>query len=188
MGATGLSVKDRGAAVATFRSINVTLMEMLAAWVPTTPEMEVKLLFGAHIWDVAQHADMLGKRTFELRLALQHSQRPADAYAAFLAEIAGTRETEKRLAAFYGVMLPALAARYQTYLERTDHLVDAPSVRILDRILADHTRMLSEAQALFHELPQLTLDDEAWRGAWIGRERSIDTPIAGAPVAAVAAG
>jgi hypothetical protein len=167
MGATGLSVKDRGAAVATFRAINVTLMEMLAAWVPTTPEMEVKLLFGAHIWDFAQHADMLGKRTFEL---------------------ADTRATERRLAAFYGVMLPVLAARYQSFLDRTDHLVDAPTVRILDRMLADHRRMLSEAQALYGELPHLKLDDEAWLEAWMGRERSIDTPIAGPAMAVVAAG
>jgi len=42
--------------------------------------MEVKLLFGEHIWDAAQHADALGKRTFELRLRLQHSVRPADKY------------------------------------------------------------------------------------------------------------
>jgi hypothetical protein len=188
MGATGLSVKDRGAAVATFRAINVTLMEMLAAWVPTTPEMEVKLLFGAHIWDFAQHADMLGKRTFELRLALQYSQRPADAYVTFLAELADTRATERRLAAFYGVMLPVLAARYQSFLDRTDHLVDAPTVRILDRMLADHRRMLSEAQALYGELPNLKLDDEAWLEAWMGRERSIDTPIAGPAMAVVAAG
>jgi len=187
MGAVGLSVKDRGAAVATFRAINVTLMEMLAAWVPTTPEMEVKLLFGAHIWDVAQHADMLGKRTFELRLALQHSQRPVEPYAAFLTDMAAARETERRIAVFYDVMLPALGARYQSYLDATDPLIDAPTVRILDRLLADHTRMLSETQALYRELPNLKLDDAAWIRTWAERERRIDTPIAGVP-AAVAAG
>ena len=57
-----LTVQQRGDNVATFRWIEVRLMETLAAWVPTTPEMEVKLVFGAHIWDTAQHADMLGKR------------------------------------------------------------------------------------------------------------------------------
>ena len=52
-----LTVKERGQFVATLRYVHVSLMETLAAWVPTTPEMEVKLLFGEHIWDVAQHAD-----------------------------------------------------------------------------------------------------------------------------------
>ena len=65
-----LNVTERGAHVATFRWIEVRLMETLAHWVPTTPEMEAKLLFGAHIWDAAQHADILGKRTQELRLPL----------------------------------------------------------------------------------------------------------------------
>ena len=40
----------------------VALMEIAAAWTPTTPEMEVKVLLGRHIWDFAQHADALGKR------------------------------------------------------------------------------------------------------------------------------
>ena len=34
------------AAVATFRFVAVRLMETAAAWTPTTPEMEVKLLLG----------------------------------------------------------------------------------------------------------------------------------------------
>jgi hypothetical protein len=175
----GLTVKERGAAVATFRAINVTLMETLAAWVPTTPEMEVKLLFGAHIWDVAQHADALGKRTFELRLALQHSQRPIEAYAEFLADLATTRETERRIAAFYDVMLPAMGARYQDYLARADHLIDAPTVRILDRVLADHVRMSRESHDLCRDLPHLKLDDASWVQMLAVRERDIGTPVAG---------
>ena len=83
-----LNVKQRGDHVATFRWIEVRLMETLAAWVPTTPEMEVKLLFGEHIWDAAQHADALGKRTFELRLPLQHSLGPAGGYVDLLADVA----------------------------------------------------------------------------------------------------
>jgi hypothetical protein len=55
-------------------------METLAQWTPTSPEMEVKLMLGEHIWDAAQNADALGKRTRELRLPLQHSLRPVDAY------------------------------------------------------------------------------------------------------------
>ena len=53
----------------------------------------------------------LGKRTFELRLPLQHSLRPADAYGDFLAELAALGPTPQRLAAVYDVVLPALAAR-----------------------------------------------------------------------------
>ena len=137
-----LTVKERGQFVATLRYVHVSLMETLAAWVPTTPEMEVKLLFGEHIWDVAQHADSLGKRTFELRMPLQHSVRAADAYVDFLATVAAVGPTPQRLAAMYDVLLPALAERQRRYLERTDRLVDAPTVRILERFLADRARMI----------------------------------------------
>ena len=65
-----LSVQDRAEYVATFRFIQVFLMETLARWVPQTPEMEVKVLFGRHIWDLAQQADGLGKRGYELRAPL----------------------------------------------------------------------------------------------------------------------
>jgi len=52
-----LNVKARAEAVGTFRHVNVFLMETLAAWVPSTPEMEVKVLFGRHLWLIAQLAD-----------------------------------------------------------------------------------------------------------------------------------
>ena len=57
-----MSVTDIGRAIATFRFVSVQLMETVAAWTPTTPEMEVKVLLGRHIWDFAQQADALGNR------------------------------------------------------------------------------------------------------------------------------
>jgi hypothetical protein len=172
------TVKERGQFAATMRYVQVWLMETLARWVPTTPEMEVKLLFGEHIWDVAQHADALGKRTFELRLPLQHSLRPAQSYAELLTDLAATGPTPERLAVVYEVMLPALAARYRHYLQRTDALVDAPTVRILERDLADTARMLEAGRALRQELPALQLTDRAWAEALIAREAAIDSVVA----------
>src|SRR5437667_11735863 len=101
-----LSVRERGETVATLRWIHVRLMETSASWVPTTPEMEVKLLFGAHVWDLAQHADALGKRTFELRLPLQHSLEPAAPYKQLLASVSQVTDTAERVASFYdGVLI-----------------------------------------------------------------------------------
>ena len=180
-----LPVKERGQFVATMRYVHVWLMETLAAWVPTTPEMEVKLIFGEHIWDAAQHADALGKRTFELRMPLQHSLKPADAYAALLGELAAIKLTPERLAAVYDVMLPALAARARRYLAQTDALSDAPTVRILERELADSARMIESARALREELPALQLAEKGWKATLQSREAAIE-PVAAAPAAAVA--
>jgi hypothetical protein len=169
-----LSVKERGAFAATMRYVHVWLMETLAAWVPTTPEMEVKLLFGEHIWDVAQHADALGKRTFELRLPLQHNLKPAEEYVSLLADLAATQTTPERLAAVYDVMLPAVAARARHYLAATDALSDAPTVRILERELADHGRMLESARALRQELPALQSTRQDWAEALLAREMAVE--------------
>ncbi len=158
----GLSVNERGAAIATFRWIEVRLMETLAAWVPSTPEMEAKLTLGAHIWDSAQHADALGKRTRELRLPEQHSQEPAAEYVELLDDVATVQETPRRIAALYDVVLPGLERRFNAYLDAVDHLLDAPSVRVLERISADMTRMLAEGRELQQELPPPSTDDEAW--------------------------
>ena len=169
-----LTVKERGHFAATLRYVHVTLMETLAAWVPTTPEVEVKLLLGEHIWDVAQHADSLGKRTFELRLQLQHSVRAAEPYVAFLAEIRAIEPTPERLAAMYDVVVPGLEARQRRYLEQTDKLVDAPTVRILERYLADTARMIDGAHTLRRELPTLQISDRHWVASLQAREAKLE--------------
>jgi hypothetical protein len=181
-----LTVKERGQFVATMRYIQVWLMETLAAWVPTTPEMEVKLRFGEHLWDAAQHADALGKRTFELRLSLQYSLKPSEGYVALLADVAAITATPQRLAAVYDVLLPALAARYRRYLDETDKLSDAPTVRIFNHELADVDRMIEDGNALRAELPSLQLNDDGWVAALQAREAALD-PIATAASTTVGA-
>jgi len=176
-----LSVRERGETVATLRWIQVRLMETIASWVPTTPEMEVKLLFGAHVWDLAQHADALGKRTFELRLPLQHSLEPTDPYKQLLASLAQVKDTAERVASFYDGVLVALAARYRNYLERTDRLLDAPTVRILEHIGAEQARMIRESQELRAELPALVLSHSEPVGRFLDRERLLDTFVVHKP-------
>jgi hypothetical protein len=158
----GLSVKDRGETVATFRCVHVELMEMLAAWTPTSPEMEVKLMFGEHIWDVAQHADALGKRANELRLPLQHSLRPVEPYLRLLADIRKETDTARRLGAFYDALLPGISDRYVAYLGKTDALLDGPTVRILEQMRETQSRMIKQSRELRAELPALDGVDRAW--------------------------
>lgn len=147
-----LTVKERCRSIATFRFIEVRLMETAARWTPTTPEMEVKVLLGRHIWDFAQHADALGKRTFELRAALQHSERPQDGYLGLLDDAAAVEGAAARLTALYEVVLPGLDARYARYVAEADPILDAPSVVILERIRGDIARQRREAAALRAEL------------------------------------
>ncbi len=173
-----LSVKERGQFVATMRHINVWIMETLAGWVPSTPEMEVKLQFGEHLWDAAQHADALGKRTFELRMPLQHSLPPAEEYIEFLDDVAGIEQTQQRLAAVYDVLLPGISTHYRRFLEKTDSLADAPTVRIIERHLSDIDRMLESNREMCSDLPDLVLNDKKWIDALKKREARY-APVAG---------
>jgi hypothetical protein len=151
-----LTVRARADAIATFRFTSVVLMETLARWVPTTPELEVKVLFGRHLWDFAQHADAFGRRTAELRLGPQVSRDPAPAFRAILSNLAATSDSAGRLAGFYEAMLSQVESLYREYLSRTDGLLDEPSVRILERTLADVARLRREAADVRRERPELS--------------------------------
>lgn len=177
------NVAQRGAHVATFRWIEVRLMETLAVWTPTTPEMEAKLLFGGHIWEAAQHADILGKRTHELRLPLQYSIKPVPGYVAYLDELRATRETAKRIAGFYDCALPALRRRFDEYLAQVDHLLDGPTVQLIDRICHDMDRMLAESRKLREEIPAFKLADPRWLDALRSSEAAVPAVAAEVPIA-----
>lgn len=181
-----LSVQNRAENVATFRFIHVFLMETLALWVPKTPEMEVKVLFGRHIWDLAQQADSLGHRTYELRAPLQFSLRPKEGYVKFLEDFSGAGTTPQKIHGFYDVILPSLQARYQVYLDTTDRLLDEPSVRIIERTLGEFSRMRSESKALREELPQLCLAEKEWQTQLAKLESAEADIVARRPVAATA--
>lgn len=143
-----LNVNQRARALATFRHIEVRLMEIAAAWTPTTPEMEVKVLLGRHIWDFAQHADWIGKRTFELRQPEHYTLAPTTDYADVIGRVAAASTTSERIGQLYDFFIPALLRRYADYLASTDPLLDAPSAVIIERIVLAHQRQLAEAEAL----------------------------------------
>jgi hypothetical protein len=179
-----LNVKQRGDNVATFRWIEVRLMETIAAWVPTTPELEVKLVFGAHIWEAAQHADALGRRANELRLPLHDSLEPARAFVELLTEVGAVADTAKRIAAFYDCILPGMDVRFRHYVDQVDALLDGPTVRIVERILNDTARMVRESHELREEVPAVKLTDQKWLDALRERDARLRDVVVYRPTAA----
>jgi hypothetical protein len=169
----GLILREKAEYLATFRWLEVFLMETLAGWVPSTPEMEVKVLMGRHIWDAAQHADALGKRTFELRAPLHYTLTPLPPYFGTMKELAAVEDTAGRIQAIYDVILPGLAARYRHYLQNSDSLFDEPSFRVIEGILNDYVRMRRECEEVRAELGKAfeTNPDRVQR--WSREERVI---------------
>jgi len=150
-----LNVKTRAEAVGTFRHVNVFLMETLAAWVPSTAEMEAKVLFGRHIWLVAQVADRLGRRARELRAPLHFSRLPSASYVKALDALAALTQTAPRLEGLYRTALPSLRGGYATYVAETDRLIDEPTVVVLEDAMREIDRMQSESIRLVEEFPAL---------------------------------
>jgi hypothetical protein len=158
----GFTIRQKADRMGGFRFVSVYLMETLASWVPTTPELEAKVLFGRHVWDFAQHADQLGRRTGELRAPLQYSHPPTRGYQRVLETLAGATGTLERVAGFYDGFLPDLERRYRAHLAAIDQIDDEPSVRIIERILFDFPRLQREREAFARERPDLTLSDAGW--------------------------
>jgi hypothetical protein len=181
----GLTVKEKAESVGTLRWIEVFLMETLASWVPTTPEMEIKVLFGRHVWEAAQNADGLGKRAFELRAPLHYTLPPAGDYESLFRELTSVSETADRIAVFYDAVLPALTRRYSGYLAATDTLLDEPTVRVMERILDANKRMLAERESWCKNLPLAAMNQSRVK-SWTQRERSFSGIVAHGEGAALA--
>lgn len=169
------SVHDRCTAIATFRYVSVWLMETIARWTPTTPEMEAKVMFGRHIWDYAQMADALGKRTFELRQPMHHTVPPAAAYMGLLNEVAALSSTVDRVSAIHGCMLPCLTKRLKHYVALSDAILDEPSIVIIEHMTGTIARQNREAEALKIELK---LGDGEDLSGLTAREQSITSLVA----------
>lgn len=142
------TIAQKADTIATFRHAHVFLMETLARWTPITPQLEVKILFGRHLWECAQHADVLGHRTSELRAGLHYTRPPVAAYKAVLAEIAAYENPTDRVASIYDAILPDLIDRYAVLLRDADPLLDQPSIRLWERIHGDLRRMRVEREEL----------------------------------------
>jgi hypothetical protein len=168
-----LILREKAEYLATLRWLEVFLMETLASWVPTTPEMEVKVLLGRHIWDAAQHADALGKRTFELRAPLHYTLTPLPRYQRFMKELASVEDTTGRIQAIYDVILPGFAARCQHYLRNSDSLLDEPSFRVVEGSLNDYARMRREREEVSKELNGTLVFDSSRAREWSRQESAI---------------
>lgn len=165
---TQRSVGQKADIVATFRFMSVFLMEALARWTPLTPELEVKVLFGRHIWEFAQHADALGQRTSELRAGLHYTRPPVTAYRQVLDEYPGFETAGDRVGSVYDALIPDLARRYQEILRDADPLLDQPTIRVMDRIVQDLDRLQAERREMLAERPVTPAAPE-WPGQLLDR-------------------
>jgi uncharacterized coiled-coil DUF342 family protein len=173
-----LNVKQRADAVGTLRFVSVFLMEALARWIPTTPEMEVKMLLSRHVWRMAQQADRLGRRARELRASLHYSRQPRCEFLEALKQLAAVTDTVDRIDAFHSVALSALVAEYKGYLAETDGLTDEPTVMICNQALDEIETMRRERNEWGSEIAKARATDsdtlKAVRQAFAAAKEMVD--------------
>ena len=139
----GLSVEENVRRLVRYHWIERRLMLIAVSRLPATPEWEVKCGLGLHQWLAVGHAGAFRTRITEMRNPAPRLDVPPDAALdAFLDELLGARDTVELLAGLYGVAHPALAAAYRAHIDRTNPLVDYPTVRVLRQAVADEDEMI----------------------------------------------
>jgi hypothetical protein len=126
-----------------YRYVEERMMRILGGWIALTPEVPVKLLFGRHVWDCAQHADLWGRRLPELRAPAQQSEPANDGVVAFM-DLLESREgpaaSAERVTGVYRVLKPHLVAVYRRHLDEANGIYEPPTRRILQRCIDEESR------------------------------------------------
>jgi len=166
----GFSSADESARVIRhYRYAVERMMRILGGWIALTPELSAKLLLGRHVWDNAQHADVLGKRLPELRAHAQVSEPVNAGFVAFMNALEAPErpdQTVERLVGVYRVLKPHLIATYEDHLRRVNSVYEPPTERILTRLIEDERRHVAAGWTILRHLasaPALAERGETWR-------------------------
>ena len=140
------------------------LMQALGAWTLSIPEFEVKLESGRHIFYHADAARLLRERLHEQekRWAEIDEYRDAD-IDRFIEELLSASDPAELLVGVHQVAGRAMQTAYHHHIDDTDPITDAPTIRVLRRILTDYEPMLEWAEQAIAAYVEGGID-EARRG------------------------
>jgi hypothetical protein len=149
------SVETSARRIRHYRYAEERLMRMLGGWIALSPELPVKLLFGRHVWDCAQHADLWGRRLPELRAPAQQSEPPNDAFVRFVDLLEGREgpgDSSDRVVGVYRVLKPHLLATYEAHLAAANPIYEPPTRRILERCIGEERRHVAAGAVVLERL------------------------------------
>ena len=163
------SVEQSARLIRHYRYATERMMRMMGGWLALTPEVSAKLLMGRHVWDNAQHADILGRRLPELRAHAQESEPANDAFRAFMDALESPETPERtveRLVGIYRVLKPHLLADYERHVAGANAVYEPPTRRILARCAEDERRHIAAGERVLAHLaaaPAARARAEAWQ-------------------------
>ena len=162
------SVEQSARLVRNYRYAAERMMRVLGGWLALTPELSAKLVMGRHVWDNAQHADLLGRRLPELRAHAQESEPASDGIRAFMDALESPEtpdRTVERLVGVYRVLKPHLLACYERHLASANGVYEPPTRRILARCAEDERRHIAAGERVLAHLTR-TAEARARAEAW----------------------
>jgi hypothetical protein len=175
------SVDASAGRISHYRWLEERLLRLLAGWIALTPELPVKLLFGRHVWDCAQHADLWGRRLPELRAPAQRGTAPSEGFAHLVELVDGLQarhESIARVVSVYRVLKPHLIAAYESHLAESNPIYESPTRRILVRCLEDERRHVAAGAVV---LSRLAASRPALAEEWERRLREELAQVEGLP-------
>ncbi len=146
------TVRENSRRLANYRYLEIQLMEMIAGWCHTTPQISMKAAFGYHVYDHAQAADQLGIRLEQLRSSSIRQEAPNDEFARLCEKVWQLPGKIERLAAVYRVLEPHLVSTYVYHADATDPLTDTPTVRLLRHLAGLGQSHIAWGQAILESL------------------------------------
>ena len=146
------TVKENSQRLANYRYLEVQLMEVVAGWSHTTPQLAFKATFGYHIYDHAQAADLLGERLEQLRSGRDRQEPATDEFARLCEYVWNLDAVIDRLVAVYRVLEPHLVSTYVYHADATDPLTDTPTVRLLRQLASMGQSHVAWGQAVLDGL------------------------------------
>jgi hypothetical protein len=147
-----------------FYVVERQLMRALAGWFCKTSNVELKFFLAGEQWLSSQHADSLRTRVLELRYPRRDVDKKWDQdVIAFTQELMKAATLSEFMAGVYDVTLSALLVEIHQYLQRTDHLDDAPTVYRLRHIFFDTEMRLEQARRQREQYLTADADTSAWQ-------------------------
>ncbi|MBM3835914.1 MAG: hypothetical protein FJ403_22150 [Verrucomicrobia bacterium] len=124
------------------------LMQALGAWTLSIREFEVKLETGRHLFFHADAARQLRERLSEQEMRPKEIDQFRDAEIdRFIDEMLSAADAPELLVGIHQVVGRSLETAYRHHVDQTDPVADAPTLRVLRRILVDYEPMLAWAEA-----------------------------------------
>jgi uncharacterized ferritin-like protein (DUF455 family) len=139
----GLSVRRVANRLTRFFHLEANLMRLIGGWTPRTDSSLLRIKWGRHLNEDAQHATALRQRLSRLRTTPEMIHIPDEAFKEIFESANDAQSDAHFSGAIYLAIKPRLVQAYQKHLAETDTIGDELTARMLQTILQDLTRQVA---------------------------------------------